>query len=172
MNNKDKKIKLMFYTITLCLTIVYLIYRTFYSLPVDSSCSFIFAFIVLSIELIDAFFFFIYYINVLIYKKESPLVPKIRQKEYPDVDIFIATINEDLSLIEENILACKKIKYYDKKKVHIYVCDDGHRNAVKTLCTDLNVDYITRDNNINFKAGNYNNALSKTKSPYILMFLS
>ena len=62
------------------------------------------------------------------------------------------------------------MKYPYKDKVHIYICDDGNRNNIYELSLKYNVGYITRDNNMNAKAGNYNNALSKTNSPLIATF--
>ena len=62
------------------------------------------------------------------------------------------------------------MKYPDKKKLHIYLCDDGRRKEMKDLCKKLKVNYIDRKDNKNAKAGNYNHALEKTKSPYIVTF--
>ena len=164
----ESKCKLVIYFIILFVTMIYLMYRIAFSIPFDNVFCTFFAILIIIVEFIDAFFFFEYYINYLILKKNSPVIPKIKRKDFPHVDVFIATINEDLSLIEKNVIACKKIKYYDKTKMHIYVCDDGRRDDVKKLCSKYNVGYITRENNVNFKAGNYNNALNMTSSPYIL----
>jgi cellulose synthase (UDP-forming) len=60
--------------------------------------------------------------------------------------------------------------YPDRNKVHIYLCDDGRRKEVQKLAGKLHVGYITRDTNAGAKAGNLNNALSKTASPYVVTF--
>ena len=62
------------------------------------------------------------------------------------------------------------MEYPDKNKIHIYVCDDGDRLEIKDLTIKINVNYISRSNRKDAKAGNYNNALLKTTSPYIATF--
>ena len=41
----------------------------------------------------------------------------------------------------------------------IYLYDDGNRPNIKDLADRMGINYITRFNNKNSKAGNYNNAL-------------
>ena len=67
------------------------------------------------------------------YSKKSLSTPKIKKTQYPDVDVFIATINESKELLEDTIKACINMKYPNKDKVHIYVCDDGNRKEIKSL---------------------------------------
>ncbi|MBQ1551363.1 MAG: cellulase family glycosylhydrolase [Bacilli bacterium] len=167
---KESSWKSSFYILIFLTTILYIVYRIFFTIPDDSLINIIFAILVLLVEIVDAIFFSFYLFNILIYKKESPKIPKINKKDYPDVDVFIATINESKELLEKTIIACKNMDYPDKKKVHIYVCDDGRRSEIKDLCKKLKIKYLARDNNIDAKAGNYNNAIKNTNSPYIAMF--
>lgn len=76
---------------------------------------------------------------------EQPIIPK---ELYPDVDIFIATYNEETELLRKTVNGCKNMEYPDKNKVHIYICDD----------------------HVGAKAGNLNNALRHTTSPYVATF--
>lgn len=85
----------------------------------------------------------------------------------PSVDIFICTLNEEVDLLSTTIAACKNIDYPNKK---VYVLDDGRREEVKELTLMLDCNYITRDNNKGFKAGNINNALKQTDSEIIVIF--
>ena len=62
------------------------------------------------------------------------------------------------------------MKYPSKSKIHIYLCDDGRRKEMEQLCKRMRINYIKRSNNKDAKAGNYNNALKNTKSPYIATF--
>ena len=165
-----KKYKNTIYYISLLLTVVYLVYRLFFTLPNKLDISFVFACIVLLVEIVDAFFYFVFTINILTVKNTNIKAPKILKKDYPELDIFIATINEDIDLLEKTIISVKKMKYPDKNKIHIYVCDDGNRIELKKICNDYKIGYITRKSNVDAKAGNYNNALKKTKSPYIVVF--
>ena len=167
---KEPTWKKSFYLFTLFMTFFYIAYRVFFTIPRANTWDIIFGILVLLVEIIDALFFAFYIFNILIYKKESPRTPKINKKDFPEVDIFIATINEKKELLENTIKSCKKMKYPDKKKVHIYLCDDGHRKEIKELCNSLKVNYLTRKDNRDAKAGNYNHALKKTNSDYIAMF--
>ena len=167
---KESKIKLFIYYLSCITTVLYILYRILFTIPNANLITIIFAILVLIFETTDALFYIVYVFNILVYKKDKPITPNIKGKQYPNIDVFIATINEEKELLRETIISCKNMKYPDQKKVHIYVCDDGNREEIKSLATELNVNYITRDNNQDAKAGNYNNALKKTKSPYIATF--
>jgi len=108
----------------------------------------------------------IFYTNLLKCKKYP--VPVIEDDEFPDVDIFIATYNESEELLKKTINGCNHLAYPDKKKVHIWVCDDNRRSNIKRLAKAMNVGYFDRPDNKGAKAGNLNNAMSHTSSPYIV----
>ena len=167
---KKELIKRYIYFITIISSFVYLIFRTFFTIPISSSLGTLFGTIVLIIEIIDFIFFIVYAINILMKDDTVPDKPKLLKKDYPELDVFIATINEDTDLVEGTIKACKEMKYPAKNKIHIYLCDDGRRKEMKSLCKKMNIHYIDRKDNKNAKAGNYNHALKKTKSPYIVVF--
>lgn len=85
----------------------------------------------------------------------------------PSVDIFICTLNEEADMLSTTIAACKNIDYPNHK---VYVLDDGRREEIKKLTELLGCNYITRDTNKGFKAGNINNALSKTDGEIVVIF--
>ncbi|MCQ2571245.1 MAG: cellulose synthase catalytic subunit [Candidatus Saccharibacteria bacterium] len=163
--------KILLFSLTLITTIVYIIYRLIFTIPFDLRLiDIVFGIIVVVIELIEIFEFCVYFENTLIHKKSSPKTPKASEKDFPDVDVFIATFNEESELLEKTISACKNMKYPDAKKLHIYLCDDGNRKEIKQLAKKNKIEYITRDNNNFAKAGNYNNAIKKSGSPLIAVF--
>ena len=163
--------KRIIYTAAFISTVVYIIYRIFFSLPLhDTFVNVFIAILIVVLEFFEAFVYGIYYFNVLLFKKDSPETPKIKKSEFPELDIFVATINEDVDLLEDTIKHIKAMKYPDKKKIHIYLCDDGRREEMKNLCKKMKINYLDRKDNKDAKAGNYNNALKKTKSPYIVTF--
>lgn len=86
---------------------------------------------------------------------------------FPSVDIFICTYNESAEILRETIIGCKNIRYKNKK---IYLLDDGHRPSIKELAENLEINYIQRETNEGFKAGNINNALKYTDGELIAMF--
>ena len=149
-------------------SIFYIVWRVANTIPTKfGAISLILGIIYLAIELVDLAEFLIQYI--ILYMPEVTL-KKSETKEVPDVDILIATINEEEKLIEANIKAYLNMIYLDKEKIHIYVCDDGNRENIKRLSQKYSVGYITRNNNENAKAGNYNNALKHIHSKYIATF--
>lgn len=102
--------------------------------------------------------------------KMEPEMPVIPDEWFPDIDVFIATHNESEDILFKTANACTYMKYPDKSKVHIYFCDDGNRPSVKKLAERVGIGYIGLANNKEAKAGNLNNAISKTNSPLIATF--
>lgn len=100
-------------------------------------------------------------------KRDYPL-PEIPDDEWPDVDIFIATYNEPPELLRKTINGCTRLKYPDKSKVHVWVCDDNRRAHIRELAEELGVGYFDRPDNEGAKAGNLNCAMARTSSPYVV----
>lgn len=85
----------------------------------------------------------------------------------PSVDIFICTLNESADMLSTTISACKNINYPNHK---VYVLDDGRRSEIKELTEMFGCNYITRDTNKGFKAGNINHALTQTNGEIVVIF--
>ncbi len=169
MLKKESVPKIIIYTVALLTTLIYITYRIFFTLPFGLGwVNVLFGLLVLFVEILEAAEFVIYYLNTLCLSKKSPKIPKVDEKSLPAVDVLIATINEDVDLIEGTIQACKDMEY--PKKFDVYVCDDGGRAEIAALCKKMKVKYISRHDNKGAKAGNYNNALEKTSAPYIATF--
>ncbi|WP_049621757.1 glycosyltransferase [Frateuria defendens] len=91
-------------------------------------------------------------------------------RDVPAVDVFIATYNEDLAVLEKTIVAAKAIDY---PHVNVWVLDDTRRDWLRDYCARLGVHYARRPDNSHAKAGNLNNGLKlsaqSTNAPYILV---
>lgn len=85
----------------------------------------------------------------------------------PSVDIFICTLNESTDMLSTTIAGCRNVDYPNFK---VYVLDDGRRDEIKELAEMLNCNYITRETNKGYKAGNINNALSLTDGEIVVIF--
>ena len=83
---------------------------------------------------------------------------EFKEMDVPLVDVLICTYNEPLYLLEMTIAAATNMEYPDKR-FNIYICDDGRREELKTLCEKYEIGYISRNDNTGAKAGNINNAL-------------
>ncbi len=148
-------------------TLIYLIWRIFYSLSFHNGILAVIAnLILLAVEMLGFIESFIHYYS-LTNLRSHPL-PEIEEAEYPDVDIFIATYNEPEELLYRTINGCRHLDYPDKNKVHIWVCDDNRRPQMRKLAQKMDVGYFDRPDNKGAKAGNLNHALSLTDSPYVV----
>ncbi len=154
----------------LLLSTLYLIWRVFFTIPLDYGFwAIIFGVILLVTECLGMFDFLVHFIGIT--RLVVPAKPELEEDVvYPEVDVFIATYNEPWEILYKTVIGCKNMYYPDKSKVHIYVLDDGRRDEIKKLCQQVSVGYITRETNEHAKAGNINHALTKTSSPYVVTF--
>jgi cellulose synthase (UDP-forming) len=73
----------------------------------------------------------------------------------PQVEILIATYNEEKSILERTISGALTSTYLPMR---VWVLDDGRRPWLATLCQRMGAHYLTRDDNAHAKAGNINAA--------------
>ena len=93
------------------------------------------------------------------------------------IDVFIATYNEELAIVEDTVRDAVKLKYpYDDVELKIHLLDDGRRDGrdpekenFKALAEKYGINYFVRENNIGYKAGNMNNAFVQTDGDLIVI---
>ena len=90
-------------------------------------------------------------------------------EKWPTVDIFIPTYNEPLSIVQTTVFAAQGLDW-PAGKFKIYLLDDGRRPEFKAFCEAAGVEYLSRENNLHYKAGNLNSALLKTSSEFVAIF--
>ena len=86
------------------------------------------------------------------------------------IDVFIASYNEDVELVRLSIVDAKKMTYpYPDVEIKIYVLDDGRRDGrdpskenMKKVAEEEGVNYLIREHNQGYKAGNLKNAMENT----------
>ena len=147
-------------TVNVFISIMYIVWRSTV-IPINHGImNFIFGIFLYLAEILGLLSFVNFqYLFSKNYKLESKLLTNYTPENIPSVDVLICTYNEPLDLLKKTIIASKKLDY-PQNKLKVYVCDDGHRDELKNLCREYNVNYITRDNNEGAKAGNINNALN------------
>lgn len=157
------------FVLNILFTCIYLTWRLFFTIPFEYGVVSVVAglalFIVEFLGMLEAL---VHYFNM--YHFEVHTVPEIPAAAFPDVDVFIATYNEPCDLLYKTVNGCLHMDYPDKAKVHIYLCDDGRRSAVRALSERMGVGYLDREEHKHAKAGNLNNALGLTSSPYVVTF--
>ena len=150
-------------------TLIYLCWRVVCSVPVDSG------FLAVAGNLLLFVVEFLGFIeSAVLYRnlrgmRDHPL-PEIPEDAWPDVDIFIATYNEPVELLRKTINGCVHLKYPDRNKVHIWLCDDNRRPEMRAVAEEMGVGYFDRPDNEGAKAGNLNHALGLTSAPYVVTF--
>lgn len=159
----------VWFVINLFCSVMYLTWRVFFTIPfgygVISVTAGVLLLIVEALGLVESLVHFVNMYNTEDYKR-----PDVPLDLFPHVDIYIATYNEPVELIEKTLLGCKRMDYPDKEKVHIYLCDDGKREEMHALADRLLVNYLDREDHKGQKAGNLNNALAHSSSPYVVTF--
>lgn len=163
---KRKKLWLWLMTVT---SVIYILWRLFFTLPLHAGIVSLIAGIALFVaEFISMLEAVIHYICMS--KDKAPEFPVIPESDYPHVDVLIATHSEEPELLFKTINGCKHMEYPDPSKVHIYLCDDNDRPEMAKLAQKMGVGYFGLSGNKLAKAGNLNNALSKTDSPLVVTF--
>ena len=119
-------------------------------------------------------------------RKPQPL--RGSPKDYPSVDVFIPTYNEDDEMLGVTMAACINMKY-PKDKLKVYLCDDGgtdqkcndpdpakrqaaidRRKRLSALCKEMGCIYSTRAKNNHAKAGNMNECFKRSSGDLVLVF--
>lgn len=153
------------FTISVTLGLSYLLWRMFFT--IDYTQNLVWPLTLLFAEAYSFIVFAIFaFACVNFRQKLKPLGAK-DINYFPSVDIFICTYNESEGILRDTITGCKNISYKNKK---IYLLDDGHRPDIEKMASELGINYIKREINEGFKAGNINNALKYTDGELIAIF--
>jgi cellulose synthase (UDP-forming) len=111
-----------------------------------------------------------------------------KETKFPEVDVFVPTYNEDEKLLATTLAAAKSMDY-PPEKLNVWLLDDGgtlqkrnsndvvaaetaiarHRD-LQQLCSELDVNYLTRERNEHAKAGNLNNGLAHSTGELVAVF--
>jgi cellulose synthase (UDP-forming) len=76
----------------------------------------------------------------------------------PRVDVYIATYNEQLEVLERTIVGAKALGF---PRLRVFVLDDGKRPWLRAACERHRIGYFARPDNAHAKAGNINYALAQ-----------
>jgi cellulose synthase (UDP-forming) len=162
--------------LSLITTLRYLYYRISYTLNFDDLINGFFSFLLFAAELYAICTLVLAYFQTLKIKDRKPVdLSLYPQEEWPKVDIYIPTYNEDVEIVRKTTLCALAIDYPADKK-HVYVLDDGRaekyrarRQELRQMCEELGATMLTRDNNDHAKAGNINTAFKRTNGDLVLI---
>ena len=85
------------------------------------------------------------------------------------VDVFITTYNEDEELVRLSIKDARRLRYPHRIDLRVHVLDDGRRETMRQVAQEEGVNYITRADNVGYKAGNLRNAMEQTSGDFIVI---
>ena len=93
-----------------------------------------------------------------------PVIPESTKKF--KVDILTTSFpGEPYDMIQDTLLAIKRIKHPNTA----YLCDEANDPFLKEFCQQNGIVHVTRNNRINAKAGNINNALQQATGDICLI---
>jgi cellulose synthase (UDP-forming) len=166
--NTEKRYNSFVLYATFLAVFIYIFWRIAFTIPTDKGAvSLIAGLFLVTCELAAALEALLMYVQA---KRLKPTeLPEIPEQWYPGVDMLIATHNESTELLYKTANACTRLDYPDKSLVHVYICDDNDRPEMAALAGRLGVGYFGLSGNKQAKAGNLNNALSKTSSPLVVV---
>jgi cellulose synthase (UDP-forming) len=120
--------------------------------------------------------------------KRAPAPLEGDPSQWPTVDVYVPSYNEDLEIVGMTLAAAKNLDY-PSDRLNVYLLDDGgtdqkcndinpekasaakaRRAEMQAFCKALGVGYLTRAKNISAKAGNMNAAMEHTNGDLIVVF--
>lgn len=177
----------LFMIISSFIVLRYFSWRITYTLVPEDIPSYVGAITLFLAELYGGLMFFLsIFVNIRpLHRNPTPL--PANQSYWPSVDVIIPCFDEPFELVKTTLAAARNINY-TTRKLNIYLLDDGgttdklnaddviireqtftRSNQFKQYCTELGINYLSRNQNANAKAGNMNNALQHIKGDLILV---
>ncbi|MBI9113072.1 glycosyltransferase [Maridesulfovibrio ferrireducens] len=165
-------------TINIAMGVWYFHWRWFYSLNTEA------LWFSIPLALAETLAFLsttLFIINLWAYRDETPKAPPStvndilleKDKQPVDrpiiVDLFLPTYTEDPELVRYSIRDSKAITYPYPADIRIHILDDGKRDEMRQVAEEEGLNYITRDDNRGFKAGNLRNAMEQTSGDIIVI---
>lgn len=172
----SERLHLVLVWLSILVTLRYLYYRTFNTLNFDGWLNGFFSVMLYAAELYAIMTLLLAYFQTLKIRERQPVdLSTVPLSQWPKVDVYIPTYNEDVEIVRKTVVAALAIDYPADKK-QVYVLDDGRaekykerRKKLRKMCEELGCIMLTRDNNEHAKAGNINTALRRTDGDHILI---
>jgi cellulose synthase (UDP-forming) len=170
----SEHIHLVLMWLSIVVTLRYLYYRTLNTLNFDGWINTTFSLLLYAAELYAIGTLILAYFQTLKLKHRTSIsMDRVPLDQWPQVDVYIPTYNEDIEIVRKTALAALVIDYPAGKK-NIYVLDDGRkyperRAKLRQMCEEIGCELVTRGDNNHAKAGNINSALNRTPGDLVLI---
>jgi cellulose synthase (UDP-forming) len=158
--------------ILLILTIRYVIWRSLWTLNLDTPLQGVFSVGLFMLEML-VIISGVLQLFLLVQARDrradaDKMAEAVERGDFaPSVDVMIPTYNEPAFILRRTIIGCQAMDYPYKT---IYLLDDTRREEVKALAAELGCEYISRQDNKHAKAGNLNHAMMRTHGELIVCF--
>lgn len=156
-------------TLSMIVSMRYMYWRMTSTLAFESWLDIVFGYGLLAAEIYSLIVLTLGYLQTAWPLRRQPAMLTMPPSDWPTVDVFIPTYNETLDIVSLTIFAAQAIDW-PKDKLRVHVLDDGRRDEFREFCSNIGVNYITRDNNRHAKAGNLNEALKVTNGELVAIF--
>lgn len=170
----SEQIHLVLVWLSIVVTLRYLYYRTLNTLNFDGWVNSTFSLLLYAAELYAIGTLILAYFQTLKLKHRTSIsMDRVPAEQWPQVDVYIPTYNEDIEIVRKTALAALVIDY-PKGKKNVYVLDDGRkyperREKLRQMCQAVGCELVTRGDNNHAKAGNINSALNRTPGDLVLI---
>ena len=125
--------------------------------------------ILLGAEVYACLILFLGYFQTIWPLRRAPVPLPDDPEQWPHIDVLIPTYNEPLDVVRYTALGALNMDW-PAEKLHVFILDDGRREAFRQFALEAGIGYKTRSDNAHAKAGNINAALKTLDSPYIAIF--
>jgi cellulose synthase (UDP-forming) len=88
---------------------------------------------------------------------------------WPEVDVFITTYNEPLSVVRPTVLGALNMDW-PADRLRVFLLDDGNRDEFRRFAEAAGIEYLARPEHRHAKAGNINFAFTRSHGDYIAVF--
>lgn len=161
--------KLVLVILSVVVSSRYLWWRYTSTLNIDSNVDIFLGVILICAETYIWLVLLLGFLQIVWPLQRKPIALPADPQLWPSVDIFIPTYHEDINIVKTTTLAALSIDW-PEDKLNVFILDDGKRSLVQEFAAQINVGYISRDNDLHAKAGNINHALTVTKGDYVAIF--
>lgn len=166
---KDDTATLYLKILSLAVSFRYLAWRMIDTLVFQTTFQAILGIILLSAEAYAFMMLLLIYFQTMHPLERKPAPLPDNSDQWPSVDVYIPTYNEDLSIVRVTALACASMDW-PPDKLNVFILDDGHRVEFQKFAESAGIGYISRADNAHAKAGNLNHALRLTDGEMIAIF--
>ncbi|WNM10019.1 UDP-forming cellulose synthase catalytic subunit [Komagataeibacter nataicola] len=165
---KSRRTQIFLEVLSALVSLRYLTWRLTETLDFDTWIQGGLGVILLTAELYALYMLFLSYFQTIQPLHRAPLPLPDNVDDWPTVDIFIPTYDEQLSIVRLTVLGALGIDW-PPDKVNVYILDDGVRPEFEQFAEECGALYIGRVDSAHAKAGNLNHAIKQTFADYILI---